>query len=192
MFDHPSSSAQFVSLTKDCLTDCRSNIKQKLQISLVSSNRRKRAQGLSEITRSLTPKGIEISYSHWARVAYLRSLLVDFNSLTSKAEEPSDSAPANSNSDHTDEPEDEENQDEKTTWKPSQFWNFVDDALDKARAAAAEENRSRAEQEEWLSQFFNSVFMEDLRKYQGGTKAPPTPTRYLSEWQKNLQSLVWS
>jgi hypothetical protein len=91
VFDDPAAYAHLTSLSKVALTDCRSSIKQKvydpledfsvidilllqLSQSLQTTKSRNRPQTISELTKSVAPKGMEVTSNHWSRMAYLVSL----------------------------------------------------------------------------------------------------------------------
>ncbi|KAG1895976.1 uncharacterized protein F5891DRAFT_1193605 [Suillus fuscotomentosus] len=162
-------------LMKKILTAQQGNMKQKLIASI------KKCSDLSTLARSLAGNCTELTMAHWARIAFMRSLLIDFRTLcsrqktTSAQPEEASTGPSPQPQPETDEGgdnnipigatasashglgedgEDDNDNEEERTWSFSQYWEYLDKVLDKLKEEARQKHAFPQARADYIKQFF--------------------------------------
>ncbi|KAG8923118.1 hypothetical protein FRC02_011342 [Tulasnella sp. 418] len=153
-FNIPDLVTKLHSVVSDILTECRSSIKTTLYQSIIDE------ECIKEVARGLAPQYMTVNTAHWARLAYLRQTLIDFDGIIQKT--PGSTA----NSTNQAEGEEEEPDSEITTWtKGTQFWNFVDVQLKLARSEYNHLSPAKQAEELANSRFMTTTVGNDLKTY---------------------------
>ncbi|EGO18834.1 hypothetical protein SERLADRAFT_412049 [Serpula lacrymans var. lacrymans S7.9] len=122
-------------------------------------------QNIATLAKSLVPAGLmDMTLTHWARIAFLRSALIEFRRLI--ALQGSEERPANENSalEYGD-----------NVWKDEQFWVYVDQLLDEARKQTRNGALSTEEWEDTVKDLFTEILQVDMATYsEPGKLIPPS------------------
>ncbi|KAG2028688.1 hypothetical protein BDR03DRAFT_882898 [Suillus americanus] len=197
-------------LMKKILTAQRGNMKQKLIASI------EKRSDLSTLARSLAGNCTELTMAHWARIAFMRSFLIDFRTLCSHQKtanaQPEEASTGPSLQPQTDEGGDnnvpidttasashglgedreDDNDNEERTWSFSQYWEYLDKVLDELKEEAQQKHAFPQARADYIKQFFTECLQRDLQIFPGGGSLAPSLDSVTVGWQRAIhEKLMW-
>ncbi|KAG2120570.1 uncharacterized protein F5147DRAFT_831827 [Suillus discolor] len=180
-------------LMKKILTAQRGNMKQKLIASI------EKRSDLSTLARSLAGNCTELTMAHWARIAFMRSFLIDFRTLCSHQKttnaqlEEASTGPslqpqtdeggdnnipigttASASHELGEDGEDDNDNEEERTWSFSQYWEYLDKVLDELKEEARQKHAFPQARADYIKQFFTKCLQQDLQIFPGGGSLAPS------------------